>query len=128
MPHISEMKESKFLRKEDVGKGLLVTIANCVKQNTAMEGAPREDKWCLLYRELEKPHVLNMTNANICAQVFGSEDTDDWIGKQIVLYVDPNVSYGGKIIGGIRMRKPKVQAPPVPPPPAAMLTDDEIPF
>jgi hypothetical protein len=50
-----------------------------------------------------------------------------------VLYTDPNVSYAGKIIGGIRVRAPKVKAaaPPPPPPPVdhgAELTDDDIPF
>lgn len=129
MPKINEMKDSKFLRKEDVGAGVLATITGCVQKNTAMEGAPTENKWCLTFNELDKPLVLNMTNAHACAQVFGSDDTDDWIGKKIVLYTDPNVSYGGKIVGGIRMRKPKNQAPPAPPKPLPTeLTDDEIPF
>jgi hypothetical protein len=61
-----------------------------------------------------------------------------------VLYTDPNVSYAGKIIGGIRVRAPKVKtngAAPVatkpapkaavPPPPTDLaneLPDDDIPF
>jgi hypothetical protein len=47
-----------------------------------------------------------------------------------VLYVDPNVSYGGKVVGGIRVRAPKksAAAPPPPPPVSDDLTDDDIPF
>ena len=130
MPKTSEMRESKFLRKEDVGRGVLATIAGCVRHNTAMEGAPPELKWCLTFQELDKPLVLNSTNTQLCEQICDSDDTDHWVGKRIVLYTDPNVSYGGKLVGGIRVRKPKPTALPPPPPPVQSdpLTDDEIPF
>ena len=131
MPKISEMRESKFLKKEDVGRGVLATITRCDQQNVAMEGAGQELKWCLHFSELEKPLVLNSTNAQLCAQICGSDDTDHWMSKRIVLYSDPNVSYAGKLVGGIRVRAPKPSAPPPPPPVAATgpeLTDDDIPF
>ncbi len=131
MPKISEMRESKFLKKEDVGRGAIGTIERCDQMNVAMEGAGQELKWCLHFAELEKPLVLNQTNIQLCAAICGSEDTDHWIGKRIVLYTDPNVSYQGKLIGGIRVRAPKPNAPPPPPPPSASgpdLTDDDIPF
>lgn len=130
MPKTSEMRESKFLKKEDVGRGVLATITSCVKKNVAMDGAEPEMKWCLTFRELEKPLVLNATNIQLCEQVCGSDDTDHWAGKRIVLYTDPNVSYAGKLIGGIRVRKPKPGTPePVQAEPhAEPLTDDDIPF
>jgi hypothetical protein len=132
MPKISEMRESKFLKKEDVGAGALLTITGCDQHNVAKEGAGEELKWCLLFAEVEKPLVLNSTNIQLCARICGSEDTDDWTGKKIVLYTDPNVSYAGKIIGGIRVRAPKVVKAPVKaapmPEPVEELTDDDIPF
>lgn len=128
MPKISEMRESKFLKKEDVGRGALVTIASCQQHNVAMEGASPEQKWTLSFQELDKPLVLNSTNIQLCAQICGSEDTDHWIGKRVVLYTDPNVSYQGKLIGGIRVRAAKATAPPVVAPPSVEVFDDEIPF
>jgi len=129
MPKISEMRESKFLKKEDVGAGALVTIAGCQQYNVAMEGAPAEHKWCLTFNEQEKPLVLNGTNTQMCAQICGSDDTDDWTGKRIVLYTDPNVSYQGKLVGGIRIRAPKKTAPPPKPAaPVQELSDEDIPF
>lgn len=132
MPKISEMRESKFLKKEDVGRAALGTIESCVQMNVAMEGAGQELKWCLTFAEMEKPLVLNSTNIQLCAQICGSEDTDHWVGKRIVLYTDPNVSYQGKLIGGIRVRAPKATAvTPPPPPPKATgpdMTEDDIPF
>lgn len=140
MPKTSEMKESNFLKKEDVGRGLLATITGCIKKNVAKEGADAEYKWCLTFQEIDKPMVLNSTNIQLCEQITGSDDTDLWVGKKIVLYVDPNVSYQGKLIGGVRVRRPKPQAPtaaPAMPPmnvpaPAQMQAeesfDDDIPF
>lgn len=131
MPKTSEMRESKFLKKEDVGRGILATVAGCVQKNVAKDGADPEMKWCLTFRETEKPLVLNSTNVQLCEHIFGSDDTDHWIGKRIVLYTDPNVSFQGKLIGGIRVRAPKPHAAPPPPPPPPVvddITDDEIPF
>lgn len=131
MPKTSEMKESKFLKKEDIGRGVLVTITDVVQKNVAMEGAAPDLKWCLVVSELDKPLVLNATNIQLIERVTGSDDTDHWIGQQVVLYTDPNVSYGGKIVGGIRVRGRKSGAGPVtravpPPPPPPMPTADDI--
>lgn len=124
------MRESNFLKKEDVGRGVLATIAGCIQKNVAKEGAPPEHKWCLTFQELDKPLVLNATNIQICEAVCGSDDTDHWIGKRIVLYTDPNVSFQGKLVGGIRVRAPKPSAPPPKPAPPleVPIEDDEIPF
>jgi hypothetical protein len=107
--HISQLKQSKFLTRADVGRGVLATIREVIQENVAKEGAPEEMKYCLVFEELDKPMVLNSTNGQIIAVVTGSEDTDNWAGKKIVLYDDPNVSFGGKLVGGIRCRAPRPQ-------------------
>lgn len=129
-PKTSQMRESKFLKQDDIGRGLLVTITGCQARNVAAEGAPEDKKWCLMFQEVEKPLVLNSTNIQLCEAICGSDDTDHWIGKRIVLFVDPNVSYAGKLTGGIRVRKPKATAPPPPPPPVTTedFDSDDIPF
>jgi hypothetical protein len=120
MPHISELRESRFLKKEDCGQGILCTVKSVEHLNVSKEGAPAEMKWCLLVEEQEKPLVLNSTNGQIIAQITGSEDTDAWKGHKIVLYHDPSISFSGKLVGGIRVRAPRNQpAKPKPVPPAA---------
>lgn len=115
MPKIGEMIESKFLKKEDVDPPVLVTVDRVAQNNVAMQGADPEMKWCLYFGELDKPMVMNSTNIHLAGQACGSDDTDDWLGKKIVLYNDPNVSFGGKLTGGIRIRaQRKVQEPVVP--------------
>src|SRR3990167_5465862 len=129
MPKTSEMRESKFLKQTDVGRGALGTVDKCVQMNVAKEGVDPEMKWCLTFADIDKPLVLNSTNIQLCEKIFGSDDTDYWHGKRLVLYTDPNVSFQGKLVGGIRVRAPKVTAPPPPvQAPVPELTDDDIPF
>jgi hypothetical protein len=45
-----------------------------------------------------------MTNGALIAAITHSEESDGWIGKQIMLYNDPNVMFAGKLVGGIRVR------------------------
>ncbi len=134
MPKVSEMRESKFLKQSDIGAGSLLTVRGCNQHNVAKEGAEPEQKWCLEFEESEKPLVLNGTNAQLCEKIFGSDDTDHWIGKRIVLYVDPTIVYQGKLTGGIRVRAPKQQnqaqaKAKAPLPPADQdMTDEDVPF
>lgn len=109
MPKIGQMLPSKFLKKEDLDGPTLATVAGVQQQDVGTQDAP-DTKWTMTFEELEKPLVLNSTNIQLAAQALGSDDTDDWIGQKLVLYVDPNVSYAGKIVGGIRIRAPKKQA------------------
>lgn len=107
--HISQLKQSRFLTRADVGRGALVTVKEVYQDNVAKEGAPEELRWCISFDELEKPMVLNSTNGQIIAQITKSEDTDGWPGHKVVLYDDPTVSFGGKLVGGIRVRAPRNQ-------------------
>ena len=110
---IGEMRESKYLKKEDVGRGKLVTVESLEQQNVAMEDQPPELKWIIHFKKFSKGMVLNWTNIQLLSKAVGSEETEDWIDKQVVVYEDPNVGFGGKIVGGIRIRevrKPKTTA------------------
>lgn len=111
MAKVGEMIPSKFLKKEDVEPPLLVTIKHVDRVNVAKEGADPEYRYAMTFEELDKPLVLNSTNIQACQMACGgSDDTDDWVGSKVVLYNDPNVSFQGKITGGVRIRKPKTQA------------------
>lgn len=106
MANVSQMLESKYLKKEDVDPAKLVTVAGFEKVNLALEGKSPEWKWVMQFEEC-KPMVLNATNIRILEMVFNSGDTDDWIGNQVVLYNDPTIQFQGKFTGGIRVRAPK---------------------
>lgn len=120
---------SKFLKKEDVDPPKLVTVKALRQANVAMDDQPEEMKWTILFKELDKPMVLNSTNIQLLTKALGTDETDEWVGKQVVVYNDPNVSFAGKITGGVRIRAPKKPANPA----AAQATaptdvDDDIPW
>ena len=104
MPNINQMASSKYLKTADVPDPVIVTIQGVKQVNMAKEGEEPEYKWAIKFLEIDKPMVLNTTNIHVAAKVFSSEDTDDWKGKEIILYTDPNVSFGGQIVGGLRFR------------------------
>lgn len=136
MPNVNDLKDSKFLTKEDVGSGTLVTIAGYKEQDVSMEDQPQRIKWTLSFDEFDKDLVLNVTNGNMIQAITKSGEFKDWIGKQIVLWNDPTVGFAGKITGGIRVRPVDIAqtiARPVSGPPVATeadlaANDDEIPF
>ena len=130
MPKIGDMLESKFMKKDDVGDGALFTVKSCEQHNVAAQGAEPEHKWCLTFEESDKPLVLNSTNIQLCGAIFASDDTDDWSGQRIVLYTDPTIMYAGKVVGGIRVRKPRPSAASKAKPKPAPVDgdDDTIPF
>ena len=109
------MKESKFLTKDDVMPPLLVTMGQVEKVDVALAGADPEYRWALHFDELDKPMILNQTNISLINAVTSTDDTDDWVGKKIVLYNDPSVSYAGKVTGGIRVKGNQVEQAPVVP-------------
>lgn len=101
MPRIHEMIDSKFLKKEDAGTGILVTIKGVEQRDVGSEAEP-EKKWVLLL-EAQKPLVLNSTNLALLEKALGSDDSDEWVGQKVVLFNDENVSFGGKLTGGVRI-------------------------
>ena len=103
MAKIGDMIESKYLKQSDVEDETLVTIVKVGKANVAKKDEEPEFKWLIRFTEFQKPMVLNSTNIKRIARACG-DDTDDWTGKKVILYVDPDVEYAGNVVGGLRVR------------------------
>lgn len=133
MPKVSDMIVSKFLRKEDFDEDRIMTIRGVKLED--MPGDDGQQKWVLYFREEAKGMALNVTTIRVLEKAFG-DDSDQWVGKKVKVYVDPNVSFGGRVVGGLRLMPPKntVRTPAAPPPEErAPVThddqfDDDIPF
>ena len=109
MSSVRDIAKSNYLKKEDVGKGVLWTIESVSEVDIAFEGQPENLRFLLKFKEHGKSLVLNSTNAQIIALLTGIEDEIEakWPGHRLVLYTDPSVSFGGKLTGGIRIRGEK---------------------
>ncbi len=94
-----------FIKKEDLAAGPQRFTIQGVSKTTfeAKNGQPAED---VLQLELdERQFSLNKTNIKILIGAHGGK-TDGWIGKSVILYVDPNVMFGGRLVGGVRVQIP----------------------
>lgn len=123
--------ESKYLAKGDVGEdGVILTIKG-FKREVLKSDDGDEEKTVMYFMEDFKPMVLNRTNAQLLPIATGAKTAGEARGKQIVVYNDPTVGFGGKITGGVRIKKiagtPK-PARAAPPSVADSDPDDSIPF
>lgn len=112
MANFSEVSTSKYLKKEDLKKPRRATITNFKKENLAMSGQNPNLKFVLYFQQGDiKPFVCNQTNAQRIIHGFGFPDDklERWIGKQIILDVDPTIMFQGKMTGGVVVRMPKSQ-------------------
>ena len=110
----------RFLTKDDVGKGLTACIAGLEEQDLQTGNGSTESKTVCLLQD-QKSFVLNQENWDRIADLYGDEDAD-WDGHWITLYHDPNVKFGRKRVGGIRVKSEK------PAPELAAKGDEAIPF
>jgi hypothetical protein len=106
---------SKYLKSEealfDDGE-VIATIKDVVKETMRggqNSGNKEQDKPVMYFRELAKGLVVNKTNWGICEKMFGSDESDDWIGNKVTLTVIETVAYG-EAVKSIRIseKKPKV--------------------
>jgi hypothetical protein len=133
MALVKDMIQSKYLAKADFEDEQVCTIKGVKQENLAKDDQAEELRWVLYFRDAPVPKgmVMNVTTIRVLEQAFGG-DTDHWVGNKVVVYVDPNVSFGGKVVGGLRLRIHKEKAAPKASQAATTAKsdqiDDEIPF
>jgi hypothetical protein len=97
--------DSKYLKKDDVGDdGVILTIKG-FKFETVKGDNGDEQKLIMYFEEEYNPMVINRTNAQLLASSTGASKSSEAVGKQIVVYNDATISFGGKVTGGIRIKK-----------------------
>lgn len=119
--------QSKYLAKGDVGEdGLILTIRG-FKMESVKADEGDEDKVVMYFMEDVKPMIVNRTNSQLIGVATGAKNAGDARGKQIVVYNDPTVGFGGKITGGLRIKKVAGQ-PKAAPARAESFDDAAVPF
>lgn len=122
--NINEMYPSKYVKGQDLqGKAHTLTIARLASEKMSPRpGTPPADKWVIYFTETDKGIILNRTNAETIALLYG--DTNNWTGKRITIYPE-SVTIAGKAQIAIRMRAPKGQPAPQHVPPATTPPDED---
>lgn len=97
--------DSKYLRKDDVGEdGVILTIKGFTREAVKGDDGD-EDKVVMHFEEEVRPMILNKTNSQLLASITGAKVAGDAKGKKLVVFNDPSVSFGGKITGGLRLKR-----------------------
>jgi hypothetical protein len=94
---------SNYIRAADLDEAVTLTIVS-----VEVEKIGREDdaqaKLILYGKELDRGIVLgSKAQLNQLSELFGDE-TDEWVGKHVVVYNDKSVLFKGKRVGGVRFR------------------------
>jgi arabinogalactan endo-1,4-beta-galactosidase len=106
MANINEAFPSNYVKAADL-KGRQLTV----KMDRVEYEMIGDDKKLILYFVgKDKGMVLNKTNANNIATIYGDE-TDDWRDQEIVLF-EAMVDFQGKTVPAIRVKAPVRQRAP----------------
>jgi hypothetical protein len=105
------------------------------KMETIKSDEGDEDKVVCYFVEDVKPMVVNRTNSQLIGSATGARTAGESVGKQIVVYNDPSVGFGGKVTGGLRVKRIAGAPRPAPAAPRANTQrgpddfgDDSVPF
>jgi len=118
---------SKYLATTDVGdRKIKSRIAKVRKEELRGDNGKARSKFILYFDTVDKPMVVNATNKNALVDKLG-RDPAKWPGATVGIFVDPNVTFAGKRVPGLRLRvllpptaaAAKATPKPVTQPPAA---------
>ena len=92
---------SEYLHREDLDRPATVTISSVEK---AVLGDDQTAKMVIRFEELKRGLVLNKGNLRAVMDIADTSDTSRWIGVKVEIYVDDDVTFGGRRVGGLRVR------------------------
>lgn len=116
--NLDDMFPGKYLPASDLpkqnGEPNAVTIVGITSDtvNNRKTGAT-EKLWLVQLQEFDRPMKLKPTNARKIAQVLGSENTADWIGRRINVYAT-KTEVAGEVYDVIRINDYVPQTAPAP--------------
>lgn len=93
-----------FLKAEDIGTAKPVVTIESIEMSTRdyNDGKGERSQLVVSFVGKEKKLGLNFTNASRLAELTGSDDSDDWIGRSIKLFVE-KVKVGTEMKPSIRI-------------------------
>ena len=123
--NLDDFRNSTYLTQRNIenlpAKDRRVTVDHVEAERV---GEEKDLKLVTYFVTMDKGLVTNITNGEILSEIAGSTETADWHGADVEIYVDPNVGFGGKRTGGIRLRPIPTKKPQT----VEEDFDDAIPF
>ena len=122
--NLDDAYPSKYMKASDLpddGSALPFKIRDITTEEI---GRDKDLKPVIYFDKQDKGFVCNKTNKNTIKKIFGSADSDDLVGKTILLYAT-EVQFGDEMVESIRV---KLRAGSSKPTAKVEEDDSEIPF
>ena len=91
----------------DGKREVVVSIKGVGSAKVTGQNGRKEDCFVVYYNEMDKPMILNRTNAKAIEKVAGSGLVEDWVGARVTLYVEKGVKAFGETVDALRIRDKK---------------------
>ena len=95
--HFRKLFHPLYLGSHDleIGKDYTVTIEK-IDQDVEIigDGGKKQKKPVIHFKGASKPMILNSTNSKMIAKLTGSKFIEDWVGKQVIIRVVQERSFG----------------------------------
>jgi len=102
-----------YLKKEDLTDPVNTELLWVKEEKVTAPGKDTTTRLVAYFDGLSKGLVLNTANCETLLEITGTDDPNEWKDVAVQLIVDPDVTYGGRKTGGIRIRKPAPVPVPV---------------
>lgn len=104
MPDVRALFDKAYLYAYDLqGRDVTVKIVKVSGGTLVGQGGKSNKKPILFFEGKEKGLAINITNARTIASMYGSFDSDKWIGKWVTLY-PTTTTFGSQTVDCIRIR------------------------
>jgi hypothetical protein len=101
---LESMYGTRFLSTGDIGTRRIRTkIKKVGKEELRNDKGIKRGRFLLSFASLDKQMVVNQTTMDLLVAELGRVPSQ-WVGASVGIFVDPNVMFGGKRVGGIRLR------------------------
>jgi hypothetical protein len=105
MNSFSELSNKRFFGTDDVREQAVVATIKGFGREEMEDNDGGTQKVSVMHLEgQDRAVILKTTTLNTLKDLFGTPN--EAVGKPIELYFDPSVSFGGKRVGGLRLRSP----------------------
>ena len=102
----TEVFPSRFLKAEELDHDVVLNIDRVKLETLKDQSGADVQKPVCYFKGHTKGLVLNKTNWASIAKITGSDDSDEWTGKQITLTVI-DVDAFGDVVSAIRVKTPR---------------------
>tara|TARA_R100001244_G_scaffold69812_2_gene56872 strand:- start:1959 stop:2447 length:489 start_codon:yes stop_codon:yes gene_type:complete len=86
---------------------IVVSIKGVGSAKVTGQNGRKEDCFVVYFNEMDKPMILNRTNAKAIEKVAGSGLVEDWVTVRVTLYVEKGVKAFGDVVDALRIRDKK---------------------